>query len=123
MLKTVSCGSLSIENLGDDVVLAGWVHRRRDHGGLIFIDLRDREGVVQVVFNPELAPEIHVMAQDLRSEWVVQVKGSVGQRPDGTDNPRIPTGYVEVVAKELKILNPSKTPPFGIDDELSLIHI
>ncbi len=117
MLKTVSCGSLSIENLGDDVVLAGWVHRRRDHGGLIFIDLRDREGVVQVVFNPELAPEIHVMAQDLRSEWVVQVKGSVGQRPDGTDNPRIPTGYVEVVAKELKILNPSKTPPFGIDDE------
>ena len=123
MLKTVSCGSLSIENLGDDVVLAGWVHRRRDHGGLIFIDLRDREGVVQVVFNPELAPEIHVMAQDLRSEWVVQVKGAVGQRPDGTDNPRIPTGYVEVVAKELKILNPSKTPPFGIDDELSLIHI
>ena len=117
MLKSVSCGALRKEDVGTEVTLGGWVHRRRDHGGLIFIDLRDWKGLVQVVFNPEIAPQLHDTAQDLRSEWVLRVKGTVGQRPVGTENPRIPTGDVEVIVHELEVLNASKTPPFSIDEE------
>ena len=117
MLKTIACGSLRSDHTGDSVQLAGWVDRRRDHGNLIFIDLRDWEGVVQVVFNPELAPEAHEVAGRLRSEWVVQVAGQVMARPAGSENPRLPTGEVEVFAESLKVLNESKTPPFEVSDE------
>ena len=119
MLKSVSCGALRKEQVDREVTLAGWVHRRRDHGGLIFIDLRDWRGIVQVVFNPEVAPQAHSMAQGLRSEWVLRVKGMVGLRPPGTANLNIPTGEVEVMAQDLEILNPSKTPPFSVEDEAS----
>ena len=99
------------------VTLAGWVHRRRDHGGLIFIDLRDSKGVVQVVFNPEDVPEAHRTAGSLRSEWVVLVEGDVRQRPAGSENPNIPTGEIEVYATRAEVLNQSKTPPFEIAED------
>ena len=87
MLKSVGCGELRAVDTGKDVTLAGWVHRRRDHGGLIFIDLRDRSGIVQVVLNPRESPEAHETGTQFRNEWVVQVKGQVGTRPAGTENP------------------------------------
>jgi aspartyl-tRNA synthetase len=96
------------------------VHRRRDHGGLIFIDLRDREGITQVVFNPELAPDIHAVANGLRNEYVIQVAGKVSGRPQGTENSRLPTGEIEILAATLKILNTSKTPPFYINEEVDV---
>ena len=117
MLKTHGCGELRPAHVGQTVTLAGWVHRRRDHGGLTFIDLRDRSGVVQVVFNPETDAEAHTQAQDLRGEWVVQVTGAVGARPEGTENPKLATGEVEVGAASLTILNQAKTPPFNINEE------
>ena len=95
----------------------GWVHRRRDHGGVIFVDLRDREGIVQIVFNPEAGETVHGEAHKIRSEYVLAVKGSVRRRPEGMENPAIPTGQVEVVVAKLEILNESKTPPFSFDDE------
>jgi aspartyl-tRNA synthetase len=97
--------------------LAGWVNRRRDHGGVVFIDLRDRSGVVQVVANPDIDPESHRAAQQVRNEYVLQIEGTVRRRPEGLVNPDIPTGRVEVVADELKILNAAKTPPFYIYDD------
>lgn len=117
MLKTINCGDVRAEHIGKSVTLAGWVHRRRDHGGLIFIDLRDREGLVQVVFNPDNAPDTHALAESLRNEWVAQVTGRVTQRPEGTQNPNIATGAIEVAAERLRVLNESKTPPFYINDE------
>ena len=117
MLKTTSCGGLTKDHIGDSVSLAGWVHRRRDHGNLVFIDFRDREGIVQVVFNPELAPEAHAVAQRLRSEWVIQVVGRVLERPEGTENPKMPTGDIEVSADRLTVLNESKTPPFEVSED------
>ena len=117
MLKTTNCGEIRTEHVGDTVLLAGWVDRRRDHGGLIFIDLRDREGIVQVVFNPETAPEAHKVAELLRAEWVVQVSGKVSARPEGTENPNLPTGHFEVAAEEVVVLNESKTPPFEIYED------
>ena len=118
MLKSISCGEVRAEHVGKSVTLAGWVHRRRDHGGLIFIDLRDREGIVQVVFNPdEASAEVHAVAETLRNEWVVQVTGVVNGRPEGTENPNIATGEVEVAAEQVKTLNESKTPPFYINEE------
>ena len=117
MLKTISCGETRAGHVGDTVVLAGWVDRRRDHGKLIFIDLRDREGIVQVVFNPDNAPEAHKVAERLRAEWVVQVSGQVAVRPEGTENPNLPTGEVEVAAHEVAVLNESKTPPFEIHED------
>ncbi len=119
MLKTISCGEVRSEHISKTVTLAGWVHRRRDHGGLIFIDLRDREGLVQVVFNPDNAPDIHATAESLRNEWVVQVTGNITARPGGTENPNLATGDIEVVAEQVKVLNESKTPPFYINDESS----
>jgi aspartyl-tRNA synthetase len=120
LLKSHNCGQLRAANAGEEVTLAGWVHRRRDHGGLIFIDLRDREGITQVVFNPELAPDIHATANGLRNEYVIQVVGKVSKRPQGTDNSRLPTGEVEVLAGSLKIFNASKTPPFYINEEVDV---
>ena len=117
MLKTISCGDVRAEHIGKTVTLAGWVHRRRDHGGLIFIDLRDREGIVQVVFNPDNAQDIHAIAESLRNEWVVQVTGTVTARPEGTENPNMATGEVEVSTEQVRVLNESKTPPFYINEE------
>ncbi|SVC44271.1 uncharacterized protein METZ01_LOCUS297125, partial [marine metagenome] len=111
MLKDISCGALRSQDIGKSVTLAGWVHRRRDHGNLIFIDLRDRDGLVQVVFNPELAEKAHVIAQLLRNEWVIQVSGEVLARPEGTVNEDMLSGAVEVYASELTVLNQSLTPP------------
>ena len=117
MLKTHSCGELRTEHVGQEVALAGWVNRRRDHGGLVFVDLRDRSGIVQVVTNPDVAPEAHAAAQQVRSEYVLQVKGTVRARPEGLVNPDIPTGEVEVVAHAVRVLNAAKTPPFYIYDD------
>ena len=108
------CGELHAKDVGKEVTLMGWVHSRRDHGGLIFIDLRDREGVTQVAFNPETNAAIHGKAHDLRNEYVIAVKGKVSKRPEGTINPDLKTGEIEVLAEELTILNESKTSPFEI---------
>ncbi len=117
MLKSTSCGSLTAEDAGKIVTLAGWVNRRRDHGSLVFIDVRDRDGLTQVVFNPEIAPEACEVAGQLRSEWVVQVEGEVRLRPEGTRNPNIPTGEVEVMASRAVPLNRSLTPPFYVNED------
>ena len=117
MLKTNNCGELRAEHVGSQVTLAGWVHRRRDHGNLIFIDLRDREGITQVVFNPADAPEAHSAAEALRQEWVAQVQGTVGLRPPGTENLNLSTGQIEVQTSSLRVLNSSKTPPFYVNEE------
>jgi len=115
--RTDYCGDLKKRDVDREVTLLGWVQRRRDLGGLIFVELRDRQGMVQVVFNPEVSPEAHEKAQFLRSEYVVGVQGTVVARPEGTVNPKLKTGEIEVIAKELKILNVSKTPPFLIEGE------
>ena len=117
MLKSHSCGELNKKHIGAKVTLAGWVDRRRDHGGLIFIDLRDSEGLVQVVFNPETSKQCHQVASDMRSEYVVKVGGEVASRPSGTENPKLAPGEIEVIAQDVEILNPSKTPPFYINED------
>ena len=117
MLKDINCGDINKQQIGNLVTVAGWVNRRREHGNLIFIDLRDREGLVQIVFNPELASNVHAIAESLRNEWVIQVKGRVTERPDGTINTDISSGEVEVYAEELVILNESKTPPFYVNED------
>ncbi|UCC90226.1 MAG: aspartate--tRNA ligase [Dehalococcoidia bacterium] len=117
MLKSHSCGELNKNHIGAKVTLAGWVDRRRDHGGLIFIDLRDREGIVQVVFNPETSKQSHKIASEMRSEYVVRVSGEVAPRPPGTENPKLVTGEIEVIVQDTEILNPSKTPPFYISED------
>ncbi len=120
MLKSHSCGELSKKDVGSEVTLAGWVDRRRDHGRLIFIDLRDREGIVQVVFNPETSASCHKIASEMRNEYVVRVGGEVALRPPGTENPKLPTGDIEVIARNTDILNPSKTPPFYINEDIEV---
>jgi len=119
MLKTHTCGELRAEHVGQEVTLAGWVNRRRDHGGLIFIDLRDREGITQVTANPEVSAEVHATASQVRGEYVLRVQGLVRRRPEGLANPDMATGQIEVVANSMEILNPAETPPFYInrDDE------
>ena len=111
------CNELGIENVGDRVTLMGWVLRRRDHGGVIFIDLRDRQGITQVVFNPEINPQVHEKAHRLRSEWVLAVQGRVEPRPGTMANPKLVTGEIEVLVDQLLILNTSETPPFPLDEE------
>ena len=120
MFRTHSCGELTAEHIGGRVILAGWVHRRRDHGGLVFIDLRDGAGLVQVVFNPEVSGAGHGVATGLRNEYVIQVIGDVAKRPPGTENPNIATGEVEVLVQQVQILNPSKTPPFYINEDIEV---
>jgi len=117
LLKSHNCGGLRKNHAGKEVTLAGWVHRRRDHGGKVFIDLRDREGIVQVVFNPQVSQEAYQVAGSLRSEYVIQVAGEVAPRPKGTENRKLATGDIEVVAKEAFILNASKTPPFYVSED------
>ncbi len=112
--RTHSAGELRKSNVGESVRLAGWVHRRRDHGGLIFIDLRDRWGITQITFHPE-REEVFSHAEQLRPEWSISVEGEVVRRPEGNENPDLPTGAIEVQAAELTILNPSETPPFEIE--------
>jgi len=114
--RTHNCNQLGIDNLNQEVTLMGWVLRRRDHGGVIFIDLRDRWGITQVVFNPEINPEIHAKAHQLRSEWVLAVKGMVERRPGDMANPKLQTGEIEILVNELRILNTSETPPFPLDE-------
>ncbi len=111
------CGELTGRDIGKEVIIMGWVQRRRDHGGLIFIDLRDREGVTQIVFNPEVDKSTHEKAHHIRAEFVLAVKGAVSKRPVGTENPALKTGEVEILVRELKILNESGTPPFLIEDD------
>jgi len=115
--RTHTCGDLRKEHTDAQVCLLGWVQTRRDHGGLIFVDLRDRYGVTQVVFNPEVDRQVHEKAHSLRSEYVIAVQGRVEMRPKDMENPRIATGAIEVAVNSLKILNESKTPHFPIDDE------
>ena len=115
--RTHTCGCLDEKAIGQEVVLQGWVHRRRDHGGLIFIDLRDRWGLTQVVFNPAAGEALHAQAKELRPEFCLSVAGKVAARPPGTENPKLPTGGIEVVARGLAVLNPSQTPPFEIAEE------
>ena len=117
--RTHRCGELRAEDADREVLLAGWVHSRRDHGGVLFIDLRDREGLTQVVFSPEADPALHEQATHLRGEWVIGVRGRVRPRPEGTVNAKIPTGAIEVLASELRVLNPSATPPFPIEDQVT----
>jgi len=114
--RTHNCSQLGSDHLNQEVTLMGWVLRRRDHGGVIFIDLRDRWGITQVVFNPEINPEVHAKAHSLRSEWVLAVKGRVERRPGDMANPKLKTGEIEILVSELLILNTSDTPPFPLDE-------
>ncbi len=116
--RTHTCGELRESNIGDSVVLNGWVDTRRDLGGLIFIDLRDRYGITQIVFEPSFNKEAHEAAAELRNEFVVSIEGKVRKRPEGTENPAIATGQVDVMVNSLIILNEAKTPPFSIKDEI-----
>jgi aspartyl-tRNA synthetase len=115
--RTHTCGELNDNFIGQQVTIAGWVNRRRDHGGLIFLDIRDRYGMTQVVCDPERSPEAHRAASELRSEYVVQVTGTVVHRLPGTENPQLSTGTIEIAAQDISILNPSRTTPFPINSE------
>ena len=117
MRRTHSCNDLNSSNIGEEIILMGWVLRRRDHGGVIFIDLRDRHGLTQIVFNPETNSEVHAKAHQVRSEWVLAVRGTVVARLEGMANPKLATGEIEIMVNELRILNPSATPPFPLDEE------
>ena len=121
--RTHMCGALRAEQAGERVELAGWVARRRDHGGVVFLDLRDRDGIVQVVAHPEEAPEAHRAASEVRGEFVVRVSGTVRPRPAGTVNPNLPTGEVEVAAERIEVLTPSDTPPFPIEDRVDVDEV
>ncbi|WP_455196891.1 aspartate--tRNA ligase [Kaarinaea lacus] len=115
-MRSHYCGQLNESHIDQEVILYGWMHRRRDHGGVIFIDLRDREGIAQVVYDPDAADSF-ATAERVRSEYVLRVKGTVRRRPEGTDNPEMPTGMIEVLGHELEILNSAETPPFQLDIE------
>lgn len=117
MFRTHTCNQLRAENIGQETTLAGWVHRWRDHGGLIFIDLRDRWGLTQIVFDPDVNAEAHQTARNLRNEYVIRVTGRVRPRPAGQENTNLDTGAIEVEIQQLKILNKAKTPPFDINKE------
>ena len=114
-MRSHYCGQLNASHIGQEVELCGWMHRRRDHGGVIFIDLRDREGLIQLVYDPDL-PDVFSIAEQVRNEYVLRVRGRVRSRPEGTLNPDLPTGEVEVLGLELEILNASDTPPFQLDE-------
>ena len=117
MFKTHTCGELRVEHVDQEVTLAGWVDRLRDLGGVNFIDLRDRFGIVQIVSNPETSPDVHQVLSPVRTEWVIQATGVVRKRPQGMENPDLLTGEIEVELSQVKVLNPAKTPPFLINQE------
>jgi aspartyl-tRNA synthetase len=118
--RTHNCGELRVENVGEEVCLMGWVGKRRDHGGVIFVDLRDRNGFTQVVFRPDLEPATHTVAESIRSEFVLAIKGRVEPRPEGMANPKLPTGAVDIECSELRLLNESDTPPFAIEPDIDI---
>jgi len=118
--RSHSCNDLAVDNVGEVVTLMGWVLRRRDHGGVIFIDLRDRWGITQVVFNPEVHTEVHAKAHQLRSEWVIAIQGRVERRPADMENPNLKTGAIEILVDTLRILNSSNTPPFPLDEDVEV---
>lgn len=118
--RTHTCNELGLDFLDQETTLMGWVLRRRDHGGVIFIDLRDRWGITQVVFNPEINPAVHAKAHQLRSEWVIAVRGRVAKRPESMENPKLATGAIEILVDELRILNTSETPPFPLDEDVEV---
>ncbi|GAC1380752.1 MAG: aspartate--tRNA ligase [Ktedonobacteraceae bacterium] len=118
--RTHTCGDLNKDAIGQHVTLAGWVNRRRDHGGLVFLDMRDRYGITQVICDPERSPEAHLVASQLRSEYVVQISGTVVARLVGTENPNLSTGAIEVAAERIEILNASRTTPFPIADNITV---
>ncbi len=117
MYKDTDCGAPRASDIGKEIMVAGWVHRRRDHGNLIFVDLRDRTGLLQVVFNPEVAPEAHSLAEGMRSEWVIQATGKIRARLPGAANPNLDTGEVELIVSDSQVLNRSLTPPFEVEDD------
>jgi aspartyl-tRNA synthetase len=121
-VRTHDCGSLRQEDTGTSVILSGWVHRRRDHGGLIFIDLRDRYGLTQLVFDPETNAAAHAVSEKLRSEWVISIQGHVIERTLDMKNPKLATGDIEVVVDHIEVLSTAKTPPFSICDESIEVH-
>ncbi|MBC6179070.1 aspartate--tRNA ligase, partial [Listeria welshimeri] len=118
--RTSYCGELNETHIGQNVILHGWVQKRRDLGGLIFIDLRDREGIIQVVFNPETSKEALAIADSVRNEFVVTIKGKVSARSENAINEKLATGKIEISAEEITILNTSKTPPFYIEDGVNV---
>src|SRR6266498_1865839 len=120
MYKTHTCGELRGTHVGQQVTIAGWVHRRRDHGGVIFLDLRDRYGIVQVTINPNLSKETLDAVSNVRMEWVLQITGTVHKRPAGMENPKMQTGEIEVIAESIEVLNPAKTLPFMVSGENDL---
>ena len=120
MYRTYLCGELRASHAGQTVTLAGWVNRRRDHGGVAFFDLRDRAGIIQITINPDLPKEMLDQVANIRNEWVLQIEGVVQKRPEGMANPKMETGEVEVIAKSVTVLNPSKTPPFMVNTDNDL---
>lgn len=118
-MRSHYCGELNEANIGENVTLCGWVHRRRDHGGVIFLDVRDRDGITQVVFDPD-TEESFARAEQVRNEFVIQIQGSVRARPDGTQNAEMLTGQIEILGKELTILNTAETPPFQLDEHMAV---
>ena len=122
MYKSHTCGEIRASHSGQIVTLAGWVNRRRDHGGVVFIDLRDRFGMVQVVFNPDLPQEYVKIISTIRLEWVLQITGTVRKRPEGMINPKLDTGEIEIIADKLTVLNPAKALPFMINGDDQLAH-
>ena len=117
MYKTHNNGELSIQNIGQEVTLAGWVHRQRDHGGVMFIDLRDRFGIVQIVANPTISSQAAQTAEEVRSEWVIQVVGLVRHRPEGSENPNMVTGEIEIEASQINVITRANPLPFLINKE------
>src|SRR6185312_4594652 len=115
-----ACNELRLTDVGSTVTIKGWVNRRRDHGGLIFLDVRDRYGMTQVVANPQESPDAHRVAEEVRSEFVLSVTGTVEERPAGTVNLTLETGQIELHATSIQILNPAKTPPFYIADDVQV---
>lgn len=118
--RTHYCGDLRASHVGQEVILMGWVHRRRDHGGLIFVDLRDREGLAQIVFNPDINQDSHLEAHKIRNEFVLAIRGKVQKRPEGMENPDLKSGKIEVMVHELEIFNESKTPPFFLNEDVEV---
>ena len=108
------CGEISSKNIGETVILSGWVHRIRHHGGLIFVDLRDRSGIIQLVFDPSISQESYNIADNLGNEWVITVEGKVRKRPEGMENPKIPTGEIEIEVSKIKVENTAKPLPFNL---------